>query len=299
MNLLEKLEKVTISEDERISKADKEVCEKHQKAYFEAKIALEETIFAWNEIEERQKGLLADLSEYESAYRRYIRISDFSVKDIENKIKDLPSLFINSIISYFSSTYNVSISEHEIKNVLLPHKSSDSVWDPQHKAEKEYQSKLMNIKINYQDVLEQIFIQLGGRTFTEKAIFELKQKCHSAAWDGYRGTPEYELKNNTIRFTFYACSHDDWLGRDRWKICDEMKHILKGIAHFETGILKSYPSTISYLLGYDDKNQATIEFSDCKKVEQLKMFKNHRVDVKFCDKETAELFISEYLGNVC
>lgn len=299
MNLLEKLEKVIISEDERISKADKEFCEKHQKAYFEAKIALEETIFALNEIEERQKELLADLSEYESAYRRYIQISDFSVKDIENKIKDLPSFFINSIVSYFSNTYNVSISEHEIKNVLLPHKPSDSVWDPQHKAEKEYQSKLMNIKINYQDILAQIFIRLGGRTFTEKAILELKQKCHSAAWNSYRGTPDYEIRNETIRFTFSACSYERGLWHDRWRLDDEMKSILKGIAHFETGVIKSYPTSISRLLEYGDKEQAIFQLYDCEKVNQLRMFKNRRVDIKFCNNETAKRFVSEYLGNVC
>ena len=112
MNLLEKLEKVTISEDERISKADKEFCEKHQKAYYEAKTALEETIFAWNEIEERQKELLADLSEYESAYRRYIRISDFSIKDIENKIKEIPHFYKNNVekISAEKSSADISVS---------------------------------------------------------------------------------------------------------------------------------------------------------------------------------------------
>lgn len=299
MNLFDKLQKVTINEDERISKADREFCEKHQKAFLEAKTSLEETIFAWNEIEERQRELLSDLSQYESAYRKYIKISDFSINAIENKIKELPSIFISAIVSYFSNTYNVSISEFEIKKTLLPQKPSDSVWDPEHKAEKEYHEKLMNTKISYQDILEQIFIRLDGRTFTEKAIIELKQKCHSAAWNSYHGTPEYELKNNTVRFTFYACSCDSWLGKSKWRISDEMKNILKGIAHLETGILKSYPYTISSLLGYEDKNASVITFSDCKKVQQLKMFKNNRVDVKFCDKDTAEQFVSEYLGTVC
>lgn len=155
------------------------------------------------------------------------------------------------------------------------------------------------MKLTYNDVLDQIFIQLGGRTFIEQALEEIKEKCHSAAWETYHGKPEYEVKNDTIRFTGYFCSYDNWYSHEKWSLFDNMKNILRALAFFETGMVGSYPQNIALLLGYGDKEYSTVAFTDCTKINQLKMFKNHRVDVKFTSKEFAEQFADEYLGRVC
>lgn len=85
----------------------------------------------------------------------------------------------------------------------MPDEPKRGCWDPDHKKETEYHEKLQSLKLTYNDVLDQIFIQLGGRTFIEQALEEIKEKCHSAAWETYHGKPEYEVKNDTIRFTGY------------------------------------------------------------------------------------------------
>lgn len=41
------------------------------------------------------------------------------------------------------------------------------------------------------------------------------------------------------------------------------------------------------------------DFPDCHKVEQLKMFKNGRVDIRFSSEASAREFVDEYLGTVC
>lgn len=181
----------------------------------------------------------------------------------------------------------------------MPDEPKRGCWDPDHKKETEYHEKLQSLKLTYNDVLDQIFIQLGGRTFIEQALEEIKEKCHSAAWETYHGKPEYEVKNDTIRFTGYFCSYDNWYSHEKWSLFDNMKNILRALAFFETGMVGSYPQNIALLLGYGDKEYSTVAFTDCTKINQLKMFKNHRVDVKFTSKEFAEQFADEYLGRVC
>ena len=39
-----------------------------------------------------------------------------------------------------------------------------------------------------------------------------------------------------------------------------------------------------------------VEFPTCKKVKQMKLFKNNRVDLKFHSPQLAEQFVNKYLG---
>lgn len=298
-NLLDKLAAVEIKADNRISEADRRFCEIHQQAYHEAKDALQKIHDQWESISERQTELLSPIEEDRYCLNKYIRISSIDASDFIKKIEALPETFINKLVSYFNSTYKVSIKEFLITGNLLPTKPDSGIWDPEHKAETAYHEKLRSMKLTYKDVLDQIFIQLGGQSFTDRALDEIKERCHSAAWDSYHGTPEYELKKDTIRFTGYFCNYENWYSHEKWSLCDGMKNILRGLAFFETSIISSYPQNIACLLGYDDKEYSIFSFNDCSKLEQLKMFKNHRVDVKFASKELAEQFVSEYLGRVC
>lgn len=158
-------------------------------------------------------------------------------------------ILISRIISYFNAKYHVSIDPDPVRSVLLPQAPQYS-WSKE--QTRQYHETMEQLLLSYEDILEQIFIQLGGRTFIEKAVDELKEKCHAAAWNTYHNTAQYEVKNDTIRFTSYACKFDDWLGRPKWSLNDGMKNILRGAAHFETGSLEYYPSCISTLLGWDD-----------------------------------------------
>ena len=152
--------------------------------------------------------------------------------------------------------------------------------------------------VRYENVLDLLFIQLGGRTFAEKAFAELQESCHSAAWSSYNRKPEYEVKGDTIRFTFYACNCDSWSTHDYWKLTDAMCNVLRGVAHYETGIFSVYPHDISALLHNRHDTNPLVEFPYCSKVKQLKMFKNRRVDVKFESKAYASEFAEKYLGLV-
>ena len=76
------------------------------------------------------------------------------------------------------------------------------------------------------------------------------------------------------------------------------RSILRGVAHYETGSFSLYPLGFSELLGYSRSPDNEREFSTCKKVKGLKMFKNGRVDIRFTTETDAAEFAARYLGLV-
>ena len=296
MNAMDKLSAVVIQADSRISDSDREFCQAHQSAYEAAKEALMELGAIYRDITDQQEELLPPAqNSYES---KYIEIADLRQSEIERKVQNLHSLFINKLVSYFNSTYNVSISAQKIKDKLIPKEPESSRIHYDKEVFEQYYQELLNMTVRYENVLDLLFIQLGGRTFAEKAFAELQESCHSAAWCSYKKTPEYEVKGDTIRFTFCACSCDSWTTHDYWKLTDAMCNVLRGIAHYETGMFSVYPHDISALLHNRHDTNPLVEFPYCSKVKQLKMFKNHRVDLKFESKTYASEFAAKYLGLV-
>lgn len=292
MNVLEKFSDVIVAPDSRISDEDRRFCCAHQMAYATAREELSELRQIWTDIEAHQSDILRPVARESYECEQYISLQGVSPDKIRNKIEALPDILISRIVSYFNAKYHVSIDSDSVRTVLLPQAPQYS-WSKE--QTRQYHETMEQLLLSYEDILEQIFIQLGGRTFIERAVDELKEKCHAAAWNTYHNTAQYEVKNDTIRFTSYACKFDDWLGRPKWSLNDGMKNILRGAAHFETGSLEYYPSYISTLLGWDDKTTPLFEFS-CDKLKQLRMFKNHRVDLKFTSKAYANQFAAEYLG---
>lgn len=296
MNAMDKLSAVVIQADSRISDADRNFCQAHQSAYEAAKEALMELGAVYKDITDRQEQLLPPAqNSYES---KYIEIADLKQSEIEKKVQNLHSLFINKLVGYFNSTYNVSISAQKIKDKLMPKEPDSNRFHYDEKLFEQYHQGLLNMTVRYEEVLDQLFIQLDGRSFAEKAFAELQESCHNAAWNSYKKTPEYEVKGDTIRFTFYACNCDSWTPHDYWNLTDAMCNILRGVAHYETGMFSVYPHDISVLLNNRYNMNPLTEFSYCSKVKQLKMFKNHRVDLKFESKSYANEFAEKYLGLV-
>ena len=186
------------------------------------------------------------------------------------------------------------MSVEAAKKALLPESPK---YDWEKSRTKEYHEKMRDFILRYEDVIEQIFVQLGGRTFEQRAVDELKEKCHNFAWRLNVGKAEYTLQNDTISFSGYACSIDEWCRRSIWKFTDGMRDVLRALAHFETQQLDYLPKDIAFLVGYDDKCSSSYEF-DYEKLKKIRMFKNHRVDVKFSSKEHAHQFAEKYLGLV-
>lgn len=299
MGLLEKFEAVKLKADDRISEYDRLFCEAYQKAYDKAREVLSELKYHWEDIEKTQDDALSELGG--DRYRNLF-IHDpleISASKIEGQLEENHEKLIGKIVSYFCSTYHVSVSELQVKEVLLPAKPSSSGWNRDEEEWRQYHATLQSMALRYELVVDQVLIQLDGRSFVERAVDELKEKCHRAAWNFYQKKPDYELKKDTLRLTSNACKYESWVGRDRWCLHDGAKEILHGIAHFETGGFAFFPLGFSELLGYGNLEEPLHEFTTCDKIKQIRMFKNGRVDFKFSSELFAKQFTENYLGLVC
>ena len=291
MNLLDKFKTVEVKSNTRISDKDKAFCEAHQLAYDAARSDLKELMFFWDDILDRQKKTLSIINYSDTTYLSSHGQMELTSKQIQSQLDTLHSVFIASLVQYFNKTYHITIQEHEVEKQLIPQKpdpSQNRRYDDESETMHEdeallYKKKMEGLSLNYQDILGQIFAQIDGRDLWEQTLHELLDKCHAAAWS--------QFGNN-------FCRHVEWRSYSPWELFLDMKNILTGAAHFETGSFSQYPQSLSSLINGYHFNQDTFDLDGCNKIKQLKMYKNGRVDLKFSDEEAAGKFASEYLGTV-
>lgn len=299
MDLLAKFEAVEIRQDTRISAADRAFCEAHQAAYENAKSSLQELEYFWDDMLKQQDKLLTPAGASPSIYLLSHSSLKISGDAIRQQIRELHSLFITQLVSHFSRTYHFSISTENVKEKLLPQEPPNR-WDDNYKeAVQKYGQDMLDLTLHHGDVLEQLFLQTGGRAFAGQALHELKENCRRAAWNPTTKCAKYTQKKCTVQFTGYYCSYRTYYsGGDSWSLSDSMKDIMKGIAHFETEGFSDIPHAVSRLMNGHDLDSNEHDFTGCQKVVSLKMFKNSRVDVKFATESLTRQFIDEYLGSI-
>ena len=295
MNLLDKFDAVTVEADFRITPEDKAFCEAHQAAYDAAIQSFHELAFFWEDMENTQKELLGSKEETYLSSRDGPEISQHR---INAHLEWLHRAVISNIVYHFNSTYHVSVRDDYVANNLLPQMPDLRIYENK-EAREAYHKKLREAKIRYEDVFDQMLLLLDGRSFTEQAFHELAEKCHKAAWNLYQNKANYERKKALISFNGYFCSLHHYSWQDEWTLEDKTQDILRGVAHYETGSFDVYPLGFSELLGYQRSPNNEHEFSTCKKVKGLKMFKNGRVDIRFTSETYAAEFATRYLGLVC
>jgi hypothetical protein len=212
MDLFAKFNEVEIQADSRITETDRDFCNAHQKAYNAARSCFGELIYIWEDLTKQQTDLLADMEEKSYGMDTYLHSHDdlkISSGKINDHIMSLHFRFISRLVQYFNEKYHVSVDANTIESHLLPEQPSR---DWRHSAENEqaYQEKMLALSLHYQDILNEIFVQLDGRDFREQALYELKEACHEAAWNSYNKSAKYEIKKDVLRFSSYGCSYDSW-----------------------------------------------------------------------------------------
>lgn len=304
MNLLNKFNAIEITADTRISEADRAYCQTQQDAYDHARGVLK-VMAERSKADLDEQTRLLNQSEQE-VYSTYL--GDFKPNRFVDDLQNSHSLFISRIFSYFRQTYKVTISESDAKEVLLPKKpDSYRAYTKEEiqaltEATKAYNESLNNLALKYSDILDQVFIQLGGFTFKDKAVQELKDAAHKAGWNSYNGKKTYEQKKAVLSFPGYACHFDGWYeeyhkGEHEIELTENMKAVIRALAHFDLGIMSDFPYRFSVLLGYRWRTDDTEMPFHLDKLKSVKCFKNGRVDVRFTSEAYARQFAEEYLGD--
>lgn len=297
MGLLEKFDAVEITVDTRISENDRKVCAAHEAAYEAARTSLQELLYFWEDMQETQEALKATTGSKYSTYLPGKAALDISPTAIRNHIEELHDTLIENLVQYFNRTYHINAKPFPIMGKLLPQepkRGSDHLEEM-----KQYKETLRALSLSAHQIVEEMFAQFDGRGLWEQALYELKQDCHNAVWNTCRKVPCYERKKSVIRYLQGACIYKDWLYSGGWELNDGMKRLLHGISHYETGDFSVIPSEISRLLNASYLYSDFIEFTDCKKITQIRLFKKGRADIRFADETLARRFEEEYLGTVC
>lgn len=299
MNLLQKFAGVTVTADARITEADRHFCQAHQAAYDNAKSCLQELAFFWEDILSQQTELMHGITESSCLYLTSGDNLNLSKTDIQKQLFAIHGLFVGHLVSFFNKTYHLSLSIMDMEEKLIPQKPTDKWMDDYEDQVRDYTKAMQDLSLRYTDILDQIFLYTDGRELSEQALHELKEKCHEAAWKLSDGKARFTQKKCILTLNGCFCSFYDRYSGGCWEPAQSTSDILKGIAHFETGDFSSIPYSINKLIEANNLTYDFYEFGGCKKALSLKMYKNHRVDIKFSTERYARQFISEYLGDIC
>ena len=163
----------------------------------------------------------------------------------------------------------------------------------EYKVEKDtYKQKIRSLVLSYEEVVEQIFVQIGGTSLQQKAVSELKENARKAAWSESRKMCNYEQKKNVVILPAYtsACLVN-W--NDRFELSGGAHAIFKALAYFKsgsTGVSGAFQALLDS--GFFDQ----VHCVNGEKVQQVRCYKNGRIDIKFTGETYAQEFVDQYLG---
>lgn len=299
MSLMEKFSAVEIKADNRISEDDKAFCLRQQEAFDKAGPALQKVAEAMAAAKAEQAGILTADDDF---IDRYVG-GDCDVDGVYDAMKKRNRTFISTVVNYFSRKYSVELDKREIEERLIPtgpkepnlpwggygNMSEDEIASYRqeldaYKVEKDkFEQSLRTLPLRYEQVVDEIFVQLGGFSFQEKAMNEFLSRTWNCCHSTYRdNAEEFEIKNDTLKLTGYwcGCKDDSWRSHDEWESTGSLKTLLNALAWYECGRMDEGNLWFPELFRYGtDRN--FFETYNMKKVKSVKLFKNGRVDIKF------------------
>lgn len=287
MDLLAKFEAVEVKSDNRISEDDRQFCAKQQTAYESAVDSYAGLWRIWTALQKTQRDTLGERDRENRLYHNYLSERDgakLEEDDVFDHIEYLHEDFIHTIVEYFRHTYCVCFDSHRIVRSICPRRSDSETPHTE--------------KVTYQSVLEAMLKEMDGRSFPEFAVYQVKHACNKAVWESM-GEPSFERKRDTIRLSGDFCTNRNrvsYCDYTEWSSTKSMDAVLAAMALYESGDVTVKPYGMSQLMEGKGVTDNLIEFPQCEKVIQMRMFKNGRVDVKFASTEYAEEFAEEYLG---
>uniref|UniRef100_A0AB33IP57 Uncharacterized protein n=1 Tax=Prevotella sp. GTC17253 TaxID=3236793 RepID=A0AB33IP57_9BACT len=180
------------------------------------------------------------------------------------------SAFANRIVSYFNRTYNVSVPSPSIDKDTLE----------------------MGFRPDYATYVDMVIEHLGGRSFRTTAEEELLIRFHRTVHK-CRWSPEVpELKNCKISFPnilsfddFYSTNYNQ--NRLHYNYRTDLETFCSGILFGSDDLLCGSSDMI---LNFNEDNIDVSSWYDLTtaNAEQIRFFKNGRIDIRFKDREAAQ-----------
>lgn len=269
--LLSKFDNIEVNNNTRISAEDQAFCEDQERQYKESiKIQLD-YLKAFKEVS--GIDLLADRYTSQDSKNKYLDWYKFD--KIVELAKETKNKFIHEIMWYFEKRYNISIDSNQLRDKY-------------------------NFEITYNNILDEIFLQLNGFSFTEKAVNELKEKTRTVyIYNDYRKSSNMNIKGNKVIIDgSYAYKDTIW---NEYRLRGDFGKIFTGLYHFENGEVVSGSTELhNKYCGYgnerNERNYEKYEPYSLDKVKSIKFFKNGKLEIEFKTNAYAGYFAKEYLG---
>ncbi|MED1738163.1 hypothetical protein P4U97_01260 [Bacillus swezeyi] len=261
MNLLNKINDVTINNTNRISETDKKYCENQFKQYSKAQDALWYALTRIKETYEQQQ-----VNEGKSFLCKYD-----DIRPMEERISKVKRDFIRNITQHFSRQYSVTVDSESI-------------------------DQKYNTYLTHDDVISEIFEQLGGCSFEEKAVSEIIEASKNTI---YNFNERVTIKKSLLSITNYVSWNSFW---ETYKLHWDSKlgTLFKALSHFENGSTETL-YLLNQMLQHLESGAkeydifSKYEFEVFNKIKSIKVFKNSKINIEFYSNEQATEFANTYL----
>ena len=255
MELLNMFENIKIENKERLSKEDLAYCKKQEYIYLTAYEAYDNFL---NVIDELQEFDCKELKEIYNINLHAVSYG-FNKFDIDKQLSNINSHYIWSVVEYFQRKYNVSIDGKKIE------------------------VKANTDKIDNDFIIDEIFQQLGGFSFEDKATQEIIEKMKEKT--KYSNTV---VKNKKITFEKYIW-FDKWFNEVSYDSIGDLNKLFSAFNHFSNGGLNK-----KEIIEKSNIRQLGTYELDFEGVESIKLYKNGKIDINFIDGATALKFANTY-----
>ncbi|OMD67624.1 hypothetical protein [Paenibacillus odorifer] len=268
-DIFSKFDKIEITTDQKISSDDLDFCQDQESIY-------NKTIAAYTRLDEQLQAIVPEVLAHgkkfcsASGYSQRTSFDNgFSAHDLKQNFKKIKDKFISITCEYFSEKYNVSIDEAILQ-------------------------KKYDKKVTYENIVEEIILQLDGHSFTEKAASEIKEKARNTLY----GDNKIIIRNNKLILDGYYVRHDSlW---KEYRLTERKDFILNAISHFDNGSVKINKELTNRYCGYDNEKKSSnydrYETQSLSKVKSIKFLKNGKMEIEFASHTMAAKFAGEYCG---
>lgn len=283
-NMLAVFDNIQVNNEEKISDCDRKFCENQQQLLDASLDQIDKWYTFFRQEAEQYKDShriafeangsvktnppYTPSGDYPSDYREFEFLPFDSLNQIVKRRRNAITRFGRTIISYFNRTYALSVHYEEPDIETLP----------------------VTLRPGYLSYVDQVIDHLGGRNFRETAEEEIISRFHKNLLGPHKKMPE--LKNGKIIF-YDIIRFDDFYSKNyqqyhvSYSYRDELQSFCEGIAWAGNDSLNGNSNMI---LAFNfDRVDITQPYPlRAGEAEEMKFYKNGRIDVIFSSKQTAE-----------